>query len=423
MRNVPSLETVQRDYASRGVKFFYIYKSLAHPENDGYVQPLTLQERLLHLKEAKRTLGSKFTWLADNMENELKHKLGNAPNSEFVLDPEGKVVRHRGWSSPGELRKDLEQLIGPVEKPTQVADLKLKTAPPPKAAASGVVPRVQVSGSMRAFKVTAEKSKEPHYIKLRAEVDQNFMSTGLGKLYLGFHLDPLYHVHWNNLVDPLTYELELPENVTVTPAKGSGPKVKSPADIDPREFLLDIDELKQVSNAVIKVKVKYFACNDDEGWCKPVNQTFLVTLEADRDAGSSRQRGGRGGGRGGLAGGQRPGAGGGAGGRGGRPPMANGPRLMGTIEKVDVKQRLITALDRSAGGKKTVHVPAGVKIVRNGQAAKISDLQPQDRVMLMLAEAPVKDAKEDGPDSKTVTARQVMARSGGFQPPGRRPPR
>ena len=423
MRNVPSLETVQRDYASRGVKFFYIYKSLAHPENDGYVQPLTLQERLLHLKEAERTLGSKFTWLADNMENELKHKLGNAPNSEFVLDPEGKVVRHRGWSSPGELRKDLEQLIGPVEKPTQVADLKLKTAPPPKAAASGVVPRVQVSGSMRAFKVTAEKSKEPHYIKLRAEVDQNFMSTGLGKLYLGFHLDPLYHVHWNNLVDPLTYELELPENVTVTPAKGSGPKVKSPADIDPREFLLDIDELKQVSNAVIKVKVKYFACNDDEGWCKPVNQTFLVTLEADRDAGSSRQRGGRGGGRGGLAGGQRPGAGGGAGGRGGRPPMANGPRLMGTIEKVDVKQRLITALDRSAGGKKTVHVPAGVKIVRNGQAAKISDLQPEDRVMLMLAEAPVKDAKEAGPDNKTVTARQVMARSGGFQPPGRRPPR
>ncbi len=413
------METIQRDYAARGVKFFYIYKSLAHPENNGYVQPLTLQERLLHLKEAERTLGSKFTWLADNMENELKHKLGNAPNSEFVLDPEGKVVRHRGWSSPGDLRKDLEQLVGAVEKPTQVADLKLKTAPPPKAAASGVVPRVQVSGSMRAFKVTAEKSKEPHYIKLRAEVDQNFMSKGLGKLYLGFHLDPLYHVHWNNLVDPLTYELELPENVTVTPVKGSGPKVKSPADIDPREFLLDIDELKQVSNAVIKVKVKYFACNDDEGWCKPVNQTFLVTLEPDRDAGSSRQRGGRGGGRGGLAGGQRPGAGG----RGGRPPMGNGARVMGMIEKIDVKQRLITALDRSAGGKKTVHVPAGVAIFRNGQAAKISDLQPQDRVMLMLAETPAKAAKEAAPGNKTVTAKQVMARSGGFQQPGRRPPR
>ena len=96
---------------------------------------------------------------------------------------------------------------------------------------------------------------------------------------------------------------------------------------------------------------------------------------------------------------------------------------MGMIEKIDVKQRLITALDRSAGGKKTVHVPAGVAIFRNGQAAKISDLQPQDRVMLMLAETSAKAAKEAVPGNKTVTAKQVMARSGGFQQPGRRPPR
>jgi hypothetical protein len=212
--------------------------------------------------------------------------------------------------------------------------------------------------------------------------------------------------------------LELPENVTVTPARGSGPKVKTPSDIDPREFLLDIDELRQISNTVIKVKVKYFACNDDEGWCKPVNQTFLVTLEADRDAGSVRQRGGRGG-RGGFAGGQRPGAGG----RGGRPPMGNGPRVMGTIEKVDLKERLVVTVDRSAGGKKTVHVPAGVSIFRNGQAAKLSDLKPQDRVMLMLTEAPGSNDKDEKPGSKAITAKQVMARSGGFQPPGRRPPR
>ena len=420
------METIERDYASRGVKFYYIYKALAHPENNGYVKPLTLQERLLHLKEAERTLGSRFTWLADNMENELKHKLGNAPNSEFVLDPAGKVVRRRGWSSPGTLRKDLEELIGPVAKPTVVADLKLKTAPPPKVAASGVVPRLQVAGSMRAFKVKAEKSSEPNYVKLRAEVDQNFMSSGLGKLYLGFHLDPLYHVHWNNLVEPITFELELPENVTVTPAKGKGPQVKQAADIDPREFLLNIDELQQVSNAVIKVKVKYFACNDDEGWCKPVSQTYLVSLEPDRDAGRVQQRGGRGGGRSG--GRQRPGFAGGrppAAGNGGRPQMAAGRRVMGMIEKVDLKQRLITALDRSNGGKRTVRVPEGVPIVRNGRQAKLSDLKPQDRVMLILVETPTADNDTQKPSTsaKPPQVRQIMARDGGFQTPGRRPPR
>ena len=64
-----------RDYAPKGVKFYYIYKALAHPENDGYVRPVSLQERLLHIKEAKRTLGSEITWLADSISNEQLLKL------------------------------------------------------------------------------------------------------------------------------------------------------------------------------------------------------------------------------------------------------------------------------------------------------------------------------------------------------------
>ena len=50
-----------RDYAPKGVKFYYIYKTLAHPENDGYIQPFTLKERLMHVKVAQQTLGSDIT--------------------------------------------------------------------------------------------------------------------------------------------------------------------------------------------------------------------------------------------------------------------------------------------------------------------------------------------------------------------------
>ena len=98
---------------------------------------------------------------------------------------------------------------------------------------------------------------------------------------------------------------------------------------------------------------------------------------------------------------------------------------MGMIEKIDLKQRLITAQDRSNGGKKTVLVPQNVKIIRNGQAAKLSDLKAQDRVMLILAENPPVAKKTDSPSATTkpATVRQIMARSGGFQPSGRRPPR
>ena len=69
MRNVPSLETVYRDYSAEGVKFYYLYKALAHPGLNGYIRPHTLEERLLHIEEAKRTLGSEIPWLADSMEN------------------------------------------------------------------------------------------------------------------------------------------------------------------------------------------------------------------------------------------------------------------------------------------------------------------------------------------------------------------
>ena len=52
-----------------------------------------------------------------------------------------------------DLRKDLEKLVGPVKNPTRVSDLNMKTEPPPKLAASGVVPRIKVPGAMQPVKI------------------------------------------------------------------------------------------------------------------------------------------------------------------------------------------------------------------------------------------------------------------------------
>ena len=284
------METIYRDYAPKGVNFYYIYKTLAHPELDGYVEPFTLEERLMHVKEAQRTLGSEITWISDTMSNDLKHALGDSPNSEFVVDPTGTIVRMRAWSRPDELRRDLEQLVGPVENPTRVSDLNLKIEAPPKVAASGVVPRVRVPGRMMPVKIEPQSSSQPFYMKLRAEVDQRFLREGEGVLYLGFHPDPLYHVHWNNLVDPVKYEIMAPDGITVSPAKGEGPKVKEVSDIDPREFLVDIRKSGD-SQEPLQVAVRYFACNDEEGWCVAVSQEYAISLEPDRDGGRTRSRG------------------------------------------------------------------------------------------------------------------------------------
>ena len=389
------METIQRDYAPKGVKFFYIYKALAHPENSGYVQPFTSEERLLHVKEAERTLGSQFTWICDNMNNDLKHALGNAPNSEFIIDPDGRVARRRGWSKPDQVRKDLEDLIGPVENPTRVADLEMKREPPPKVAASGVVPRVQIPGRMQALKIEPKNSTQPYYAKLRAEVESDVLRGGEGKMYIGFHMDPLYHVHWNNLAAPVKYEITTPDGVTITPAKGEGPKVEVEGDVDPREFLLEVATTAK-SSEPLQLKVQYFACNDEEGWCKPVTQQYVIHLQADQDAGWTQKRG-------------RPGSGDVARrpeGQGtGRPMPPNAQdRVMGRVVSINVKQGTLTVMTRDRK-EQTFKISDSTMVMRDRQRSTVTDLKEMDRVMLGIDDS----NKSDNGPPRVV---RIMARSG-----------
>ena len=313
LRSFPGVEAVHRDYAPKGVKFYYLYKALAHPENHGFVQPFTLEERLMHIQEAKKRMGAKIPWIADTMENDVKHALGNAPNSEFMFDSEGKIVYMRGWSNAAELRQSLEERVGPVEKPTEISELDINHDVVPRSSTrDNVIPPLEVPRGLMAVKIepkhgpkqspdeSPDKSNEPFYVKLRAEVTRDVFSTGAGKMYLGFHLDPIYSVYWNNLVDPLRYELTLPEGVPegveVTPAKGQAPKVEQDKDRDPREFLIDVSGVS--AELPITLKVDYFGCTDT--WCKPISQNYEIHFERDPDGGRAIGARGRGAGPGGF---------------------------------------------------------------------------------------------------------------------------
>ncbi len=251
--------------------------------------PFTLKERLLHVQEAKKTLGATVPWLCDTIDNDLKHALGDRPNSEFVIDPDGKIVVMRDWSNPDSLRADLEKLVGTVENPTRISDLDLKIETTPKPAASGVVKRVLLPEQGQPMLVKPQESRTPYYVKLRAEADRNLLRSGKGKLYLGFHLDPIYHVHWNNLAKPLSWQATPSADTTVSPATGTGPKIDVEADTDPREFVVDVDADRNAGP--IEITVKYFACNDEQGFCIPVTQKYSVTLQLDRDGGQARRTG------------------------------------------------------------------------------------------------------------------------------------
>jgi len=278
------LEAIAHDYTPQGVKFYYIYKALAHPELNHYVQPITLQERLLHIKDAEKRIGGKIPWLCDNMNNDAMTALGNAPTSEFVIDPTGRIVRKRTWGNPQQLRQDLAALVGPIKNPTSAQDINISIAKPEPAAEQEVVKRIKVPNSMIPLKSkpTIKPNNPPLYTKLRADTDQALFNTGNGKMYIGFHLDPIHNVHWNNLTKPLHVELELPPGVTI-PQNLDGPQVTIAADIDPREFLVDVQGW--TSNKPIRLTVNYFACSDNPAFCIPITQHYTIYRELDRRAG------------------------------------------------------------------------------------------------------------------------------------------
>ena len=274
------------------MQFYYIYKALAHPELNGYVTPFTLKERLMHVKEAEAHIGSEITWLCDTMDNGVKHAFGDRPNSEFVINSEGRIVHMRTWSNPDSLRADLEDLVGPPENPTDPADIALSFEPPPAVAATGVVDRVEARPGLMPVQTVPLPGKTPFYVKLRAEITRAAEDTRT--MYLDFHLDPIYGVHWNNLVDPVRFELDPPDGTTITPASGEGPRVETASDVDPREFLVEVGQTNPGNgHDPIGVSVSYYACNDAEGWCIPVTQQYEITLERDPDGGNVRGRSGR----------------------------------------------------------------------------------------------------------------------------------
>ncbi len=268
---------------------------------NGYVQPFTIEERLAHIEAAKEQLQTKMPWIGDNMGNEIKHAFGNRNNSEFVIAPDGKIVHARTWSDPGQLRDDLAALVGRVTPPTRFADLGFKDLDrPDRAAASGIVQGVPKPSGAVPLKcvplIDQGATAAPFYVKLRAEAESDVIERGQGKIHLAFHLDPIHHVHWNNLAKPIHYEIKT-ETGEVRPPTGDGPVIEDEeADLDPREFLVEVKNLDQ--SQILTLKVDYFACHDVEKWCKAVSQTYHIHLERDRDAGTMRGgRGGRGGGR------------------------------------------------------------------------------------------------------------------------------
>jgi hypothetical protein len=291
MWNIAGLEAVNQDYHPKGVRFYFVFKALAHPELAGnYVQPFTTAERLAQAQKAKQQFGTSIPWIVDAIDNRFKHAMGDRPNSQFIIDPDGVIVRKRAWSQPDEVRRDLEELVGPVEHITTEEDMRLKLDLPQKSpAARGVVTRIPRPGMLPLKLVPViHPNQPPFYAKLRAEADASLLDEGAGRLYLGFHLDPLYDAHWNNLTPPLSYTIETADGVVIDHPQASAPNVSATTDCDPREFLLNVESWP--ADTPLKIQVTCFACEGEEA-CHALKQEYTVYRERDTDGGGARGAG------------------------------------------------------------------------------------------------------------------------------------
>ncbi len=292
----PEIEAVAADYRDKGVQFYFLYQSLTHPENWGFVQPTSIQERFAQVEYAKELLQTSIAWLTDTMDNEMKQYFGMTPNSQFVFDRNGKIVHRSSWGRGSSLRESLEKLVGPSDQVTTVADLNLpkfgshKTSiansqlEPQRLDGTAVPLRVAAGGEDASIEgiESRDYGESNRYVKLRPEADQKLVQTGTGQLYLGFRQDPVLGAAWNNLATPPRYRITA-EGATVTPAMAEAPKLSVEHDTDPREFLVDVKNWK--AGTPIKVEIQYFACNEEKGWCEAVGQEFTVWLEQDKTAG------------------------------------------------------------------------------------------------------------------------------------------
>lgn len=281
-KSYPEIEAARADYASDKVQFYYFYKSLRHPELGGYVDAQNIKERLLQLAEARKKLATQTPWLADTMDDSLRIGLGANSQSVYLISPEGEILYANGKIKRADLRNALTKALGAPEKTTLAADLKLpRLQRPPRLVNEDSKLGVKRPEGLTILKITPADPEKTYYVKLRAEGDDALIKTGTGRLFLGFYPDPIHDACWNNLTQPMRYQLTLPEGMTATPAEASAQVGHGDKDSQPRQFWVDIKS--NGTPGPIELKLDYFGCTPD--MCMALTHGYTIELK-DQNRGS-----------------------------------------------------------------------------------------------------------------------------------------
>ena len=277
-RAYTGIEALSVDYSPKGVQFFFVYKSLRHPELDGYVEAQNISERLLMVQKVKKKLNTKVPWIIDDMNNNIRKALNSGSQSIYLVSPDGKIVNGWGKLKEQDLRQTLSLKVGKASTLTTAEDLNLPLIKRYKRRANDSTNiMIHRPEEMTILTVVPKNPEDTYYVKMRAEATSDLLNTGNGKLALGFFPDPIHEAHWNNLMPGMKYELELPRGVRATPQEATAEKGEGNSDTEPRQFWVDISGVSPSDK--IEVKLHYYGCTP--GMCQALTHKYTIIIKPD----------------------------------------------------------------------------------------------------------------------------------------------
>ncbi len=283
IENYRNLEAVANDYKPLGAQFFYVYRAPLHPENNGYLQPFSIQERARQAQRATTLLKTKTPWLYDCMDNQtLAALMDDSDGNVFIYSAEGSEHYHGTLDDTRALRNALKKLVGEASTETSPNRFPSPGISPKDVGTPDLLDRIRFDPETEPFSpllITPVSSRFPFYVKLRAEGDDDLLKTGRGRLYLGFHVDPLYQTQWDNKAEPLEYMIRAPRGVAA-PSTDDAPEIKSQQyDSEPREFVLTTRQLDPSKPLNLRVEYTVYSPQQD----KSITVTQLYTIHLKRD--------------------------------------------------------------------------------------------------------------------------------------------
>jgi predicted outer membrane repeat protein len=280
-----TLEAAAVAYQEKGIGFFHIYRHLAHPENHGYVRPLRIQERARHVELATDLLHTRIPWLYDPMDNQSATELAQeSDNNIFIFSSEGREEYAGSFDDTAALLRTLAKLAGPATNlPAVRGSLDAPDITPINMPETKLVQRIQIdpaNAPYHAVRIVPLESSHPAYVKPRIEASTSLLETGKGRLYLGFHLDPLYPAEWNNISDSLKYIMKAPRGSAIAPSINTAPKITGQAtDAEPREFLLTASKLTAEQPLPLQVVYSIYSAKTRRNIS--ITQNYAIYIERD----------------------------------------------------------------------------------------------------------------------------------------------